>query len=254
MRKIVNKPQMRPFIFYGLLLIPTIFLWYGENWEESFVFFILILAMLITSVIELPIPIPSEMMRTKKPDYSDREARAIGEIYGVSILEEMHACPDKKYKTRITLNMGGAIIPLFYALYLLLFFNQDQMSGYTYTYMYSLPLLEVTLATILMTLISYMVSEVKGGVGILVPVYVGLFAIPIGPILAPPGLPIDQIAMVLIFVPAIFGIHLGMLIRLLTLREEEDGSAFFNIGGIGSFYTVYLISFLTLVIVTLTGA
>ena len=96
-----------------------------------------------------------------------------------------------------------------------------------------------------------MVSEVKGGVGILVPNYVGLFAIPIGPILAPPGLPIDQIAMVLIFVPAIFGILIGMLVRLITLRKEEVGSAFFNIGGTGSFYTVYLISFLTLMIANL---
>ncbi|MBA5942634.1 MAG: DUF1614 domain-containing protein, partial [Methanophagales archaeon] len=216
-----------------------------------FVFFIVILAMLITSVIELPIPILGQTVRTKKPDYSDREARAIGEIYGVSILEEMHAGSDKRYKTRITVNMGGVIIPLFYALYLLLFFNQDQMNGYTYTYTYTLPLLEITMATLLMTLISYMVSEVKGGVGILVPNYVGLFAIPIGPILAPPGLPIDQIAMVLIFVPAIFGILIGMLVRLITLRKEEVGSAFFNIGGTGSFYTVYLISFLTLMIANL---
>jgi len=100
----------------------------------------------------------------------------------------------------------------------------------------------------LMTLISYMLAEVKGGVGILVPNYVGIFAIPLGFLLAPLGLPDAKIAELLIFVPAIFGILLGMLITLVTLPREEVGSAFFNIGGIGSFYSIYLISFLALVL------
>ncbi|HUV80542.1 MAG TPA: DUF1614 domain-containing protein [Candidatus Bathyarchaeia archaeon] len=236
MRKIVNKPQVKPFVFYGLLLIPTVFLCYDENFGKSSVFFIVLLAMLITSIIEIPI----YSVRTKKMDYSEREALAIGEIYGVPILDEMQADAEKRYKTRVTLNMGGFVIPLFFSLYLLLFFNSMEN--------YPLPLLEITLATLLMTLISYMLAEVKGGVGIIVPNYAGLFAIPIGLILAPSELPLEIIAEVLLFVPAIFGILLGMLIIVLTLPRDEEGSAFFNIGGIGSFYTVYLISFLTLVI------
>jgi uncharacterized membrane protein len=104
------------------------------------------------------------------------------------------------------------------------------------------------MATILMTLIVYMVSEVKGGVGIVVPNYVGLFAIPLGLILAPAELSLGVVAEVLIFVPAVVGILLGMLIALVSLPREEVGSAFFNIGGIGSFYTIYLISFLALIL------
>jgi len=236
MRKIVNKPQLKPLVFYGLLLIPTVFLCCDQNLEKNSIFFVVILAMLLTSVIEIPIL----TVRTKKPDYSESEARCIGEIYGVPIAEELHADAEKRYKTRITLNMGGFIIPLLFSLYLLLFF--DQMESYP------LPLLEVTMVTLLMTLISYMLAEVKGGVGIIVPNYAGLFAIPLGLILAPQGLPLEIKAKVLIFAPAIFGILLGILITLVTLPREEVGSAFFNIGGIGSFYTLYLISFLALVI------
>ena len=235
MRKIVNKPQVKPLVFFGLLLIPTVFLCCEKAFDERSVFFIVLLVMLLTSIIEIPV----YTVRTKKPEYSEKEARCLGEIYGVSIVEEMETDTERRYKTRITLNMGGFIIPLFFSFYLLLFFDMES---------YPLPLLEVTMTTLLMTLISYMLSEVKGGVGIIVPNYVGIFAIPLGLILAPSGLPLAKIAELLIFAPAIFGILLGMLITLITLPREEVGSAFFNIGGIGSFYTIYLISFLALII------
>jgi len=236
MRKIVNKPQVKPLVFFGLVLIPTLFLCRDGLFEKNSVFFIVLLVMLLTSMIEVPL----YTVRTKKPEYSDKEALCIGEIYGVPILEEMQADTERRYKTRITLNIGGFIIPLFFAFYLLLFSNRMESSP--------LPLLEVTMSTLLMTLISYMLAEVKGGVGILVPNYVGIFAIPLGFLLAPSGLPGAKIAELLIFVPAIFGILLGMLITLVTLPREEVGSAFFNIGGIGSFYSIYLISFLALVL------
>lgn len=235
MRKIVNKPQVKPLVFFGLLLIPTVFLCCEKIFDEGSVFFIVLLVMLLTSIIEIPI----YMVRTKKPEYSEKEARCIGAIYGVPIVEEMQTDTEKRYKTRITLNMGGFIIPLFFSFYLLLSFDMES---------HLLPLLEVTMSTLLMTLISYMLSEVKGGIGILVPNYVGIFAIPLGLLLAPSGLPLAEIAELLIFAPAIFGILLGMLITLITLPREEVGSAFFNIGGIGSFYTIYIISFLALII------
>lgn len=236
MRKIVNKPQAKPLVFYGLLLIPTVFLCCAENFGKNSVFFIVLFLMLLTSIIELPIL----TTRTKKPEYSETEARCVGDRYGVSIAEEMHADTEKRYKTRITLNLGGFIIPVLFSFYMLLSFNQTES--------YSLPLLEVAMVTVLTALIAYMLSEVKGGVGIVVPNYVGIFAIPLGFILAPAELPLELIAEILIFVPAIFGILLGMLIALITLPREEVGSAFFNIGGIGSFYSIYLISFLALVL------
>ncbi|MCK4476028.1 MAG: DUF1614 domain-containing protein [Methanophagales archaeon] len=227
MRKIVNKPDLKLFVFYGLVLIPTFFLCYERNLS----FFFVIVAMLLTSVIEIPIC----KFRTRKPEYSKLEAMCIGEFYGVPIAEEMQEDNERAYKTRVTLNMGGFIIPLFFSFYLLL--------------SYPTLLLEVAMPILLMTIFSYMLSEVKGGVGIVIPSYVGIFAIPLGLVLAAPlGLPLESIARLLIFVPAIFGILLGMLIRLATLPEEQVGSAFFNIGGIGSFYSIYLISLLALLI------
>ena len=236
MRKIVNKPQVKPLVFYGLLLIPTVFLCCEANLGKNTVFFIVVLAMLLTSIIEIPIL----DLRTKKPNYSDKEARCIGEIYGVSVLEEMQTDTEKRYQTRITLNLGGFIIPLLFSLYLLLSFNWMES--------YQLPLLEVAMATLIVALISFMLAEVIGGVGIVVPNYAGLFAIPLGFMLAPSELPRALIADVLIFVPAIFGILLGMLLTLITRPKDEVGSAFFNLGGIGSFYALYLISFLALII------
>ena len=235
MRRIVNKPDLKLFVFYGLLLIPTFFLCYERNLS----FFFVVAAMLLTSVIEIPV----YKTRTKKPEYSDLEAMCIGRFYGVSIAEEMQKGSERMYKTSVTLNIGGFIIPLFFSFRLLLS-ACNEIS-------YPAPLLEVAMSVLLMMLFSYMLSEVKGGVGIIVPSYVGIFAIPLGLILAAPlELPLESIAGLLIFVPTIFGILLGMLIRLATLPKEEVGSAFFNIGGIGSFHSIFLISFLALLIGT----
>jgi uncharacterized membrane protein len=68
MRKIVNKPQAKPLVFYGLLLIPTVFLCCAEGFGKNTSFFIVVLAMLLTSIIEIPIQYPSQRncMRTLK--------------------------------------------------------------------------------------------------------------------------------------------------------------------------------------------
>ena len=236
MRKIVNKPQVKPLVFYGLLLVPTVFLCCTQDFAKDSGFFIIVLAMLLTSVIEIPIL----TIRTKKPEYSEHEARCVSELYGVSILEELQKDTERRYWTRITLNMGGFIIPLIFSLYLLRFFDPAGV--------YALPLLEIVLVTLLVALVTFMVTEVKAGVGIIVPNYAGLFAIPLGLLLAPPDLPLALVARLLIFAPAIFGILLAMVITLVTLPRRDVGSAFFNLGGVGSFYSIYLISFLALLL------
>ena len=232
MRKIVNKPDLKLFLFYGLVLIPTFFLCCSRN--NGVAFFFVLVAMLLTSVIEIPI----YGFRTKKPGYSALEAACIGDFYGVPISEEMQADNGRTYKTQVTLNVGGFIIPLLFSVYLLL--------------NYSTLLLEISLAILLMALFSYMLLEVKAGVGIVIPSYVGVFAIPLALILAPEvqaeaG---DTAIAGLIFILAIFGILLGLLIAVAALSREEEGSAFFNLGGIGSFQPIYLISILALLIGT----
>lgn len=233
MRKIVNKPDLKLFLFYGLVLIPTFFLCCSRN---DMAFFFVLVAMLLTSVIEIPI----YRFRTKKPGYSAIEAACIGDFYGVPISEEMQADNERTYKTQVTLNVGGFIIPLLFSVYLLL--------------NYSTLLLEISLAILLMALFSYMLLEVKAGVGIVIPSYVGIFAIPLALILAPEVQAEAQAGNTaiagLIFILAIFGILLGLLITVATLSREEVGSAFFNLGGIGSFQPIYLITILALLIGT----
>lgn len=235
MRKIVNKPDLKLFLFYGLVLIPTFFLYCSRN---DVAFFFVLVAMLLTSVIEIPI----YRFRTKKPGYSALEAACIGDFYGVPISEEIQADNERTYKTQVTLNVGGFIIPLLFSVYLLL--------------NYSTLLLEIALAILLMTLFSYMLLEVKAGVGIVIPSYVGVFAIPLALILAPEVQAEAQAQAGntaiagLIFILAIFGILLGLLITVATQSREEVGSAFFNLGGVGSFQPIYLISVLALLIGT----
>ena len=236
MRKILNKPQVKPLVFYVLLLVPTVFLCCTQDFAKNSGFFIVILAMLLTSFIEIPIL----TIRTKKPEYSEHEARCLSELYGVPILEELQKDPERRYQTRITLNMGGFIIPLIFSLYLLRFFDPAGE--------YALPLLEIAFVTLLVALITFMVTGVKAGVGIIVPNYAGLFAIPLGLLLAPPDFPLALVARLLIFAPAIFGMLLAMVIALVTLPRSNIGSAFFNLGGVGSFYSIYLISFLALLL------
>jgi len=55
MRKIVNKPQMKPLVFFGLLLIPTVFLCCEELFETNSIFLIVLLVMLLMSMIEVPL-------------------------------------------------------------------------------------------------------------------------------------------------------------------------------------------------------
>lgn len=240
MRKVVTKSQAKPLIFFVLLLIPTFFLCSKSGWQSgSMLFFIVIAAMLLTSNLEIPV----YTTRTRKPDYSEAEARCIGELYGVPLLEELQKETEKRYTSRVTLNMGGFLIPVLYSVMLLL--------GLTLLGTYPLPLLEVVMATLFLALLSYLLAEVKSGVGVLMPTYVGIFAIPLGFILAPADLPLALVAEVVIFVPAIFGILLGMLAVVITLPKEEVGSAVFNLGGVGSFYSLYLIAFLALVLSTI---
>jgi hypothetical protein len=67
MSKIVNKPELKSFVFYCLLLIPTFFVCY----EKNIVFFVVIVTMLLTSVIEIPVFV----FRTKKSARSAEHAQ-----------------------------------------------------------------------------------------------------------------------------------------------------------------------------------
>jgi uncharacterized membrane protein len=213
-RGIVNKPN-RAFLFFLFLLIPIFILCY--TCETSFeidpmYLFLIITAMPLTSLIEIPV----HRMRTKKPSYSMEEAAIVGKIYSVPVADEL-AGGGLVYDSLVTLNPGGFVLPLSLAVYLI-----TNVSS-----------LEILMVSSIMIIATYLFSEIRKGIGVVVPGYVSLLALPIAFVIAPEN------AAAVILASGVVGILVGIIVRLFAIKEEE-GSAFFNIGGTGSFNAVYM--------------
>lgn len=216
-RGLINKPDMKMFALFGFILLPIFYLFYVGKLGISLgispkIFFITITAILILQAFEIPL----YRTRTKKPDYTSGEASLLGEVYSVPLEEELKIGEQRIYYTTVTLNIGGFILPLIIALRLL----------------YITPMLEVILITLIMIIATNLLSEPKSGVGITVPKSIGLLTVPLALILAP-----QSIAPV-IFVSGILGILIGMTTQLYSIKER--GSAYVNLGGIGSFQAIYI--------------
>ena len=215
-RGIFNKPDLNTFVFFVFLLVPIFSLCYGDRLDGSFnihpmLLFVLITAILCLSVIEIPI----YRFRTKKPDYTSGELKLLEETYSVSVAEELET-GSMAYNSSVTLNAGGFILPLLMSIYIVAM-NQK---------------LEILVILLIMAVVTHLFSKIKNGIGVVVPSYIGLLVVPIAFVLAENAAPI-------IFITGIGGIVLGTVTRLLSI-EEDEGSAFFNIGGAGSFNAIYI--------------
>ncbi|MDI6902899.1 MAG: DUF1614 domain-containing protein [Methanocellales archaeon] len=215
-RGLINKPDLRMLALFGFVLLPIFYLCYVGKLGHplglcSHTLFIIITAMLLLQIFEIPL----YHTRTKKPDYTSREAFLLGEIYSVSLEEELKSA-GRIYDTTVTLNMGGFILPLLFALSLLRI----------------TPMLEAILIMLIMIVATHFLSEPKSGVGITVPNYIGLLTVPFALALAP-----QSIASV-ILVSGVLGILIGMMTLLYSIKE--CGSAYVNLGGTGSFQAVYI--------------
>lgn len=216
-RGLINKPDLKMLALFGFVLLPIFYLCYVGKLGHplglySHTLFIIITAMLLLQIFEIPL----YHTRTKKPDYTSREASLLGEIYSVSLEEELKRGDSRIYDTTVTLNMGGFILPLLFALSLL----------------YITPMLEAILIMLIMIVATHFLSEPKSGVGITVPNYIGLLTVPFALALAP-----QSIASV-ILVSGVLGILIGMMTLLYSIKE--CGSAYVNLGGTGSFQAVYI--------------
>ncbi len=216
MRGVLNKPDLKTFLFFIFVLNSIFILCYTGAVGDSFgmspmALFIMIAAMLLLSVIEIPV----YSIRTKKPDYTWKEVELLEKIYTVPLSEELQS-KEIVYNSKITLNVGGFILPLAMAIYLLSI-N---------------PKLEILIMLLIMVIVTHLLSDIKNGIGVVVPGYVSLLAASIGLILLENAAPV-------VFIVGVFGILLGTFTRLLTI-EDNEGSAFFNMGGVGSFNAVYI--------------
>ena len=207
------------FALFGFMLLPVFYLSYtnklGGQWNiNPIALFILTAAMLLLSFIEIPI----YNIRTKKPELSDEKKELLSEFYSVPLADEMDKVDELVFNTSITLNLGGFILPLILAAYVA--FNNPGFAA-----------LETMLIIIMAT---HLLSEIKTGVGVVIPNYIGLLTIPFALILDPGN------AATVVLVAGVFGILIGVITSLFNINENTEGSHSINLGGVGSFKAVYV--------------
>ncbi|MDI6888421.1 MAG: DUF1614 domain-containing protein [Methanocellales archaeon] len=224
MRGVVNKPNLRILELFGFILLPMFYLCcIGEMGVvldlDPYLLFTILVAMLVFSVFEIPV----FRVRTRKPNYARGEAKLLGELYSVPVEEELSTGDPRVYDTKVTLNVGGFVLPLLLALYIARI----------------APFLETLLIAVIMIASTHFLSKLEGGVGIIVPSYISLISIPFAFILAP-----GSVASI-ILVGGVLGILIGMMTLLYPI---EEGSAFLNLGGVGSFESMYVTVLLAVVL------
>ncbi|MCU4139297.1 MAG: putative membrane protein [Methanophagales archaeon] len=139
----------------------------------------------------------------------------------------------RTYDTKVTLNIGGFIIPVAFAIWML-----------SLNFIF-----EIVLSYLLMTILAYSVAEIREGVGVVLPREVGVFAIPLALLLAPSDASYTDVAG-LIFVPAVLGIATALLIASAYFPREK-GCPFISIGGTGNYEAIFLIAVISLLFATI---
>ncbi|UYZ39725.1 MAG: DUF1614 domain-containing protein [Candidatus Methanospirare jalkutatii] len=236
------RRDKREFILESLLLVLCFF-----RATHQMLFFAVVLAMFLCSVLEVPV----FRMKTRRRNFSEGEAKLLSDIYKVP-LEDLSGASHglrgietketkiatqkaaRTYETKVTLNVGGFIIPVAFAIFLMLSLNF---------------IFEIVLSYLLMTILAYSVAEMREGVGVVLPREVGVFAIPLALLLAPSGASYADVAG-LIFVPAVLGIATALLIASACFPREK-GCAFVSIGGTGNYEAIFLIAVISLIFATM---
>ncbi|APH39627.1 hypothetical protein BHR79_09130 [Methanohalophilus halophilus] len=226
MRAYINRKGLRDYIIYTLALLPMAMLCYKQQLTlgpiSSYPLFLILLLMPIASNIEIPIT----KIRTRKNQHMHRDALLLEETYGVPVVNELTTGTNLIYDTKITLNVGGFIIPILTILYL--FFSEMGFVA-----------LEIMLIVLVVVAL---LADFVDGVGIVIPSYVGIFTIPLALILAP------QNAATIIFIAGTGGIIAGTVASLMALKREEKGSAYIDIGGAACFQAIYITALLAALI------
>ncbi|MFQ6119371.1 MAG: DUF1614 domain-containing protein [Methanosarcinales archaeon] len=224
MIEIVNKPDIKTLLLFGFILLPILYLGYKDKFLLSF--YLVLIIMLFFSIFE--IPIPGYSIRTRKPNYKRGEAQILSEIYSIPLEKDLFQNNARVFNTIITLNIGGFVVPILFSLYLIVSNPNTALAA-----------LEILM---IMVVATHLLSEIKAGIGIIVPTYIGLLAIPFVYILAP-----NYIASVM-FISSVTGILIGIVSMLFTINESTYGSARINLGGTGSFKAVYVASLISILI------
>lgn len=218
MRGYTNSSEIRTYVAFMLILLPTAALCYREQVSLGTIgpasLIILIFTMIIGSVIEVPIT----TIRSKKPEQLFKYAPILEDIYSVPVVKELSIGKQRVFDTKLTINLGGAIVPALASIYLLL--TQPNNTA-----------LQIMLIVVVSVVL---LSELMPGVGIIIPEYSGIIALPFALIVAPEN------AASITFIAGVGGIIIGNIISAVTFNKEKTGSAFISIGGVGAFKPIYI--------------
>jgi uncharacterized membrane protein len=220
MRGYVNRLELKQIAVFGLILLPISILCYENKLNighiTSVPLFLMLLLMLFTRNIEIPIA----SIRTRKPELLPQHAFVLEKIYSVPVSEELITPKERVFDTKLTINFGGVIIPLLAIVYLLA----------------TEPITTSLEIALIITVITFLASEMIDGVGIEVPDHIGLISLPLTLLLS------TDSAESVIFISSTMGILAGCVASLLTLDREKNGSAYISIGGVGSFRAIYVMA------------
>jgi len=221
MRGIVRYPDLRMMLFFIFLLSPIFILAYRiepsafEFSLSPLIFFAISLLFLLLSIIEVPIL----EKKTKKPRYTENEIKTLERLHSVP-REEIEGSDGRLYDSMITLNLGGFILPLLFALVIGI--------------ISPLTLEEFVIIATIMFAVTNLLAIIEPGVGIVAPPHIGLLALPLAIIVTP----VDVISGML--VSGIIGIELGLVTKIFSI-DIEVGSPVFSLGGKGNFEAIYLV-------------
>jgi uncharacterized membrane protein len=215
----IFKQDVQMFVLFGFMLLPMSYLGYtgrlGSQWQiSSFVLFLMLAGMLLLSSTEIPV----YRIRTKKPEFSDEEKKLLSEFYSVPLAEELEADDELVFNTSITLNLGGFILPLILVMYTVV--NNPSFAS--------------LVIMLIIVVITHLLTEIKSGIGIVIPDHLGILSFPFALILDP-----ENVAS-LVLVSGVFGMLIGMVTSLFNINEKTKGSAFMNLGGAGNFRAIYI--------------
>jgi len=222
MRGYINRSDIKMYAGFILILLPITILCYNQELSIGTISAYPLLAILILMLAGSLVEIPVLKTRTKKTEQLTRFAPFIEYIFSVPVVRELNIGKERVFDTTITLNLGGLIIPLFAITYL--FLTESNITA-----------LEVML--IIIVAVSFL-SEMINGVGIVVPQYVGIIAIPFSLLIEP------QNAGSVTFIAGIGGILIGTIASVIAFNKENSGSAYISIGGAGSFRAIYVTAIL----------
>ena len=208
-------------LFTGLILATaSSFYIHTASITETAAIGVSLLLMVFSSRYEVPL----FSWRTKNPAPSFGETEVLEKLFFVPVSNG--TTKSRVFETSITLNVGGFILPLIFSTYLVVK-NFD------------VAFFEVAA---IMVIATYLLSDFIDNIGVSVPPYIGLFAVPLAYVLAP------DTAAAVVFSGGFVGIVLGVFASIISMNRERQGSAFLCIGGVGSFQAVFVTALLAVMI------